>query len=115
MYQSLCIYFKSQGTPLVLQKGGTALIVLNAKRFTLKAIVSIATDHLAALGGPMLIGAACPLITLASIYAHLHIDCNSYVETLPSLPSLESPIEKVQYVEIPDKNDAPVRYNFSCY
>lgn len=98
----LLAILKKNSAPLVLERGGTRLIISNLHGFVSKGAGTILFAKLVALGsGPVFI-AALPLILTAILYSGLHIDCNAFVSTLPSTDS------SLQYLEAPINEDAKI-------
>lgn len=97
----LLAILKTRHAPLILQKGGTRLIISNFQGFMSKGIGTILFAKLLALqSGAMLIGSI-PLILTMLIYSNLHVDCKSFVDTLPTTHG------NLQYIEITN-DDAPI-------
>lgn len=98
----LLAILKNRNIPLVLQHKGTELIIENFRGFMSKGLGTILFAKLLAIGsGPILVGSI-PLILTAIIYSSLHVDCNSFVDTLPKISG------DLQYIETPINDDAPI-------
>ena len=98
----LLAILKMKHAPLILQNGGTKLIISNFRGFVSKGVGTILFAKLLAVGsGPILIGSI-PLILNMLIYSSLHVDCNSFVDTLPNIQG------NFQYIETVTNDDAPI-------
>lgn len=98
---------KKQSASLAIRVGGSEWIVSNFPRFLRKTgmtVVAWATV-------PMII-TALPLILTVFIYSGLHIDCNSFVDSLGNLQSIETPIKNDAPVIIDPGTNKPLYYNF---
>lgn len=96
----LLAILKTKHAPLILQRGGTQLIVSNFRGFLSKGVGTILFAKLLAVGSGAIIIASLPLILTALVYSHLHVDCNSFVDTLPTIQG------SLQYIETPINDDA---------
>jgi len=103
----LLAILKNKSAPLILQSGGTQLIVSNVRGFISKGVGTILFAKLLAIGSGPLIVASFPLILTALIYSHSHINCNSFVNTLPKI---EGSLHSSQYIEtiVNDNDDPPI-------
>jgi len=97
----LLAILKTRHAPLILQKGGTQIIISNFRVFLSKGIGTILYAKLLAIGSLSVIAASTPLILTVVIYATLHLDCKSFVEPLPNIQS------NLQYIET-NTDDAPI-------
>ena len=91
----LLAILKQKYAPLVLQKGGTRLIISNFRGFVSKGFGTVLFAKLVALGSGSIIAASIPLILAALLYSELHIDCNSFVSPLPNIDGNFQYIERV--------------------
>jgi hypothetical protein len=114
----LLALLKNNYAPLVLQRGGTKVIISNLRGFVSKGLGTILAAKLLALGSNAIIPYALPLILTALLYSGLHFDCNSYVSKLPTidgnLPYIEAPIHKDDKVIVelePNPNTRKILYH----
>lgn len=98
----LLAILKNNYTPLILQKGGTRLIISNFRGFVSKGVGTVLFAKLLALGSGPLLVSSLPLILIAVIYSELHVDCTSFVSTLPNMDG------NLQYLETPINEDARI-------
>ena len=94
----LLAILKNNYAPLILQRGGTRIVISSFDGFVSRGIGAILLGNLLATGSTALIIAASPLIVTAIIYSRLHLDCNTFVSPLPridgNLQYIEAPINK---------------------
>lgn len=100
----LVAILKNRHVGLVLQKGGNKLILSNLRAFLEKAMGSVLFAKLLTLGaaGGLIGIAIIPVVLQVLIYSSLHLDCNSFVDTLPKIQG------SLQYIETVINEDAPV-------
>lgn len=98
----LLAILKSNSAPLVLESGGTRLIISNLRGFVSKGIGTVLFARLLALASTPIVVASLPLILTAILYSGLHVDCNSFVSTLPNTDG------NLQYIESPINEDAKI-------
>jgi hypothetical protein len=98
----LLAILKNNSTALVLESGGTRLIISNLRGFVSKGIGTVLFARLLALASTPIVVASLPLILTALLYSGLHVDCNSFVSTLPNTDG------NLQYIEAPINEDAKI-------
>lgn len=98
----LLAILKTNYAPLVLERGGTRLIISNLRSFVSKGVGTFLFARLVALGSGTIIVSSLPLILTALLYLVLHTDCNSFVSTLPSTDG------NLQYIDAPINEDAKI-------
>lgn len=98
----LLAILKNNHAPLVLERGGTRLIISNIHGFVSKGIGTVLFARLLALGSAPILVASLPLLLTALLYSGLHVDCNSFVSTLPTTDG------NLQYIEAPINEDAKI-------
>jgi hypothetical protein len=98
----LAAVLKTKYAPLILQQGGTQLIVSNFRGFMSKGVGTVVSAYLVALGSTTIVVSSIPLVLIALLYSSLHIDCNSFVDTLPMIQGSS------QYIETVINDDAPI-------
>lgn len=104
IFTAACLWaiLKNKHVPLILQSRGTQLIVSNFHSFMSKGVGTILFAKLLAIGFGPTLAASISLVLTASVYSHLHVDCNSFVDTLPKI------VVGLQYIETTINNDAPI-------
>jgi hypothetical protein len=98
----LVAILKNKHASLILQRGGTRLIVENFRVFMTRSVGSVVFAQLLALGSGPIFATSIPLMLIALLYSHLNIDCNSFVDTLPKTTG------GLQHIETIVNNDAPI-------
>ena len=98
----LLAILKSKHSPLILQSGGTKVIVSNFRGVMSRGAGTILLAKLLAVGSGSILIASIPLILSVLVYSHLHVDCNSFVDTLPKIQG------SLQYIETVINDDAPI-------
>lgn len=107
---STSVYFlailKTRHAPLILQKGGTKLIIQNFPGFMSRGVGSLALGAvMGSIGIPLtvLVPSLIPLVLIGVIYANLHINCKSFVDPLPTIEG------NLQYIgRVANDNDPPI-------
>ena len=98
----LLAILKSNNVPLILQSGGTQLIISNFRGFISKGLGTIIFAKLGTLASGPIIIASLPLMLTMLIYANVHINCLSFVGNVPKFQG------NLQYIETVIKKDAPI-------
>jgi hypothetical protein len=98
----LLAILKKNYVPLILQSGGTQLIISNLRGFVSKGVGTVLFAKLLTLGSGAILLSSFPLILTALLYSNLHVDCNSFVSTLPNTNG------NLQYIEAPMNEGAPI-------
>ena len=98
----LLAILKSRNTALVLERGGSKLILHQAHTFLQKSLGSIVFGHMVGLATPMVIATATPTLLVFLLYLALKVNCNSFVETLPMIN------DELQYVDTKINEAAPI-------
>ena len=95
----LLAVLKTKNAPLIIQKGGTQLVIENVRAFISKGLGTILLGGLVVSPSMQVV---VPLLLAFGISFFAYVNCDSFVDTLPKLQ------DNAQYIETLVKDDAPI-------